>query len=417
MARTAVCVLVAIVAASFNGHRSAAQDTLFETTLVGVVVPDEVQPGDTVTGTVTLDPLKYEGIPGLRVITAEIPAAPTGTLSGTIIEIGTPSTDPQRSGQLSGVIIDIPKDKEEQKKRSNIGKIVLKAAEVGANQLPLLFRRQGQPIATRNIPLEAAGQAPPLETFEVPSVIGSNDIPVISGPIGQNPQVSIGEVPTEVIASGPRSAAFEVPPNVVEGSQAVTLRDQPARTLTDTPTQPSTSATPPTTPSTPMTPTTPAKPTPAESRSVVFDDVTVVGIGLKADGPTKVVSRGTETPFVAAITGKVPPTLLETRLPKGSRYLTRIPYRALAGAPKPGDRGKIGILIENRSPGIIRLDGERDGAIVKWFNANEIANGNVSVKSKIIARRVGAYNVRARVMPMLPPAVGRPQNSTSSTAR
>ncbi len=384
--------LLALSLVSAAGARPfARQDPVFETTLVGVVVPDDVQPGDAVTGTVTLDPAKYQGIPGLRVITAAIPI-PANTVSGTVLEIAAPSPDPQQSGQLTGIVVDIPKDTEAAKKRGNLGKIVLKVAETGARQLPLLFRRPGgQAIATQHIPIEAASKAAAVETFEVPSVIVRNDCPVISGPVGANPQVSIGDVPTEVVAAGPRSVAFEVPESVPAGPQTIVMTDSP----------PNSNATPTTNPTT--------NPTPPVTRipRIVFDEVTVVGIGLKADGPTKAVSRGTETPIEASITGSIPVSVFARPLPKDSRFLTRIPYRALKGAPRPGERGKVGIIIENRSPGTVTLQGESSGSVVKWFDQADVARGQTFVKSKIIARRAGSYNVRARVMSMLPPALGR----------
>ena len=391
----------------------SAQDDLFQTTLVGVVVPDDVRPGDEVMGTVTLDPAKYEGIPGLRVLTAEIPP-PTGTVTGNVVEIAAPN-DARVSGQLSGLIVDIPKDKEEQQKRANLGKIYFKAAELGLQQLPLLFRRQGaaQPIATRAVPVErapapATAAGPPPETFEMPSVIGSNDMPTISGPIGASPQVSVGDTPCEIVASTPRAATFEVPPNVQSGAQTVTLQDSP-RAMATASSPAGSSAQPSATGATPSTPaaTGSAPSTAAPRRTVEFENVAVLNVGVAASGPAKVVDRGSETPIQVALTGTVPPELFERPLPANSRYLMRIPYRALRGAPAPGQKGKIGILVENRSPQTIRLDGEQNRTIVKWFDRNDLARGNAVIKTKLIATRVGAYNVRARVMPMLPPALGR----------
>jgi hypothetical protein len=438
MRRIPLAICVALVSLPTFGSFHAHQDTTFETTLVGVVVPDEIQPGDQVMGTVTLNPEKYEGTPGLRVITAEIPTKGSGTsgeLSGTIIEVGTPSADPQKSGELTGVIVEVPKKKEDHKGSGTLGKILMTAGQAGANQLPLLFRPKGggQPIASRNIPVTPA-TGPPPQTFEVPSVIGGNDIPEITGPIGTpNPRIEIGETPAEVIAGGPRTTYFEVPENMTPGgNQTITMREQPVTSIPNqtpgTPAAPQT-GTPavPSDPSKPAMPADPAKPAmpadptkPANSlapgQSVVFDNIAIVGIGLRADGPTKVMNRGTETPIEASVTGNLPPALLDRPLPS-SRYLAKIPFRALKGAPRVGDRGKIGIHIENRSPQTIRLEGEEGGAITKWFSREEAASGRMVVKSKIIARRAGGYNVRARVIPMVAPALGKVSAAAGTPAR
>jgi hypothetical protein len=408
---------------------AAQQNPVFETTLVGVVIPDDIQKGDQAVGTVTLEPQRYMDAPGLRVITAEVPTAPPGpsptsnSLSGTIIEVATPSGDPGgRSNELTGVIVDVAKKDAKGNPRTSIGKIFLTAAQLGADALPLVIRRPGssQPIHSESIPVQPAAPEVTPDDYEMPPVISQNDVERIAGRIGTNPAVLVDDTPTEVIASTPRETYFSVPQTIALGPHTVTCFEQPVPTpMTGVP-SPSTAvpdasaATPPpvTRPPVATTPETGATARPGEparerpARTITFDGVTLVGLSLRADGPTRVVPRGNETPIVASVVGRIPDEVMDRRLPR-TRDLLHVPLAAKKGAPSPGDRGKIAIVIRNYSPGVVSLDKEQNGAVTKWFDRGDVRGGNLDLKTKILARRAGNYHVFAQVVTLLPPIQGR----------
>ncbi len=63
--------------------------------VIGVVVVTELPVGEETSGSVVADPKDYEDIPGLRVVTAELPSRPTQT------------TTSQGAALLDGILVDL----------------------------------------------------------------------------------------------------------------------------------------------------------------------------------------------------------------------------------------------------------------------------------------------------------------------
>lgn len=72
-------------------------------------------------------------------------------------------------------------------------------------------------------------------------------------------------------------------------------------------------------------------------------------------------------------------------------------------APREGEPGKILLVIENRSPETISIDGEKAGRIVLTIDRAAVTNGTFDYKGTIRSKKAGGFNIRATVIPLLAP--------------
>lgn len=181
---------------------------------VRISLPDDIRPGDTISGTVSAEP-KGETKDEIYKNSAE--------LMGTVVEIaGARQNTWEKVGE---------------KLQSTI-KFVLTA---GTAPTGLLKSAAGTPISNFNVPVSSIGittpqvSSPTPEDFKLP-VLGQTGRPVqIHGPFDgnfDNTSVKVGNQPAQLLAESPRKAVFKSPENVTgqtemamkEGNVAATGR-------------------------------------------------------------------------------------------------------------------------------------------------------------------------------------------------
>jgi hypothetical protein len=120
--------------------------------------------------------------------------------------------------------------------------------------------------------------------------------------------------------------------------------------------------------------------------------------------------RGESTRFSAVIAGLE--ALPESLWRGGSsldpvalaRARSRVPGLTI---PTGGEPGTLFLVVENRSPGVITIDGEREGAITRTFAYADRLGGKYRLDGTIRSKRSGGFNVHGEVFPFLAPVAAQ----------
>lgn len=330
-------------------------------TLVGVVLPADMRPGDTVSGAVTTDPAGYRDVPALQVI--ELKALLPTTTAGTP-DLGVLQVD-LGDGRLQ------PADQ-----------ALTLAVPAAATRVRVTVRRGDEPapIVARDVPVSRGGGAGPPpgaggmldpRAYRTPSLYVPDEVRVIQGPFdgdSRTTAVEVGGTPCRVMAETPRAAYWTMPATVQPGAHDVHL------------TEPSTRAT---------------------------FSVVVLGLTMRADQLELV--RGQSTGFDVEISGphRLPEHVWRAATPFDVVDLAGV--RKLAPGfriPSPGDPGVILVVIRNASPQTIAIDGAKNDAIVLTLGQGAFAGGPYRYHGTIRSRRSGGFSVRATVVAFVAPVGG-----------
>ena len=275
-------------------------------TIRGVVLPRSASQGK-VSGLGVPDPERYANIPGLQVV--PVPPAGTASLHGQVIDMGD-----GRKQRADGPV----------------------TANVSAQATSIPVRvfdadQPSQPIAQATLPVERSavppGTAPPAPSdCTMPPVATASAVEVIhvanNQTSGDSTQMSVfvDDKPATIVAAKPGSVFWNVPDTLTPGPHQVRFvpkRDAPPIAL-------------------PMY---------------------VLGLQMSAESTSMI--RGQSTTMHVAITGleNLPSSVWRSALPSSDLVdVAGIEQRAKSfRAPKPQEPGTVLLLLENHSPGQIRM--------------------------------------------------------------
>jgi hypothetical protein len=334
-------------------------------TVVALVVPADVRPGDTVSGSLVMDPKEYDKIPAVRVVLMELPLE-----NG---EDGKPT--------LRGVVADTGDGRLQPVDHGLKFRLPDKTFE-RINQIRTLFRRGNNPvsIATQQVPLGAA--APGLEKvaqmtgkasdFESPAVAPATSLNVIRGPFDGNSETTLIEVNgkrARVIAETPRATYYKLPSGLPPGPNKVALRKG--------------------------------------NRTATF---TLYVVRLEMSADRLYLKQGETTEFRAVVTGlqDMPDSMWHSGA--SPELADTANLRALAPGfhpPAAGEAGTILLTIENGSPETITILHSKNEVVVLTLDAKALAKGPYIYTDTLRSRRSGSFAITAVLTAFVAPASGQ----------
>jgi hypothetical protein len=181
---------------------------------VGVVIPSDARPGETVSGSVTTDPRAYDKVPALRVVSAllSLPRNDAGEprLERVGVDIGNgaqPADGP--------VTVRVP----ENATRLTVRLVPPPDSAAAETRHEVSLSRDGAPrIASSGRPLE----------YQTPAVCSRGSVQAIWGPLGGDAaqtRVEVDGVPAWIVAETPRAVYWLLPDRVAAGPHRVVLRE------------------------------------------------------------------------------------------------------------------------------------------------------------------------------------------------
>lgn len=173
---TEVCVLTIgfISAATFCARTSDGQQPAVaaqgKPIILDVVTVVPVPANQETSGSLVTDPQTYANVPGLKVMTAQVPV-PQAQLSGSVADVPSSSSDPSTAA-LKGVVVDMG----DGRKQNGDGALVwIPQVQAGLDTISLFYRDSPQqPIASGNVPIEQP-VGPPAMTSSPPPAEGAEN--------------------------------------------------------------------------------------------------------------------------------------------------------------------------------------------------------------------------------------------------
>ncbi|HEV8184048.1 MAG TPA: hypothetical protein VGQ61_16830, partial [Candidatus Angelobacter sp.] len=177
---------------------------------VGVVLPQDVITGETVSGSIVVKPSDYETIPGLHVVKGQVPgvagSTPANLLSNYSLQIGGGAAG-QADHPFSFTV---------------------------TNELPIrIFRTGGRAEDgwSATIPLTSGGKAglPIPKNFSLPPLNLAGAIQRIHGPFsgdGNRTVIRVNNLPAKLLAESPRGAYCFLPADLPPGPMDWTIHDE-----------------------------------------------------------------------------------------------------------------------------------------------------------------------------------------------
>src|SRR5712671_2171499 len=176
---------------------------------VGVVLPQDVITGETVSGSIVVNPNDYSSVPGLHVVKGQIPgvagSTSTNLLSFYSLRIGV---------SASTVLADHP------------------FSFIVTNELLItIFRTGGNANEgwSTTIPLQSGGGLPVPRNFSLPPLNLAGAIQRIHGPFSGDSNrtaIRVNNLPARLLAESPRGAYCFIPGNVLPGPADWTINDE-----------------------------------------------------------------------------------------------------------------------------------------------------------------------------------------------
>jgi hypothetical protein len=177
---------------------------------VGVVLPQDVISGETVSGSIIVNPSDYASIPGLHVVKGQVPgvagSTPANLLSYYSLRIGVSATTVPADHPFSFIVTD--------------------------GLLITMFRTGGKADEgwSTTIPLSpAGGQSPAPKNFSLPPLNLAGAIQRIHGPFsgdGNRTVIRVNNLPARLLAESPRGVYCFIPSNVSPGPADWTIHDE-----------------------------------------------------------------------------------------------------------------------------------------------------------------------------------------------
>jgi hypothetical protein len=382
-----------------------------EVKTVAIAMPANAQAGDTITGTATDDPTEIaemQEIPGIHITL--VPVTQPAQTSSTTTQTGGDDT-------LAGVVVQVNGEKQPADKPlvAMLGPAAQTIAielltndteprVIGQDSVPVTATTPGTTTPTEpgtamtprsTTPTETGTATTPRSTvptetedYEMPPVTKPGAVEVIHGATSGNAndmQIAVDGEPAKILTATPRSASWRVPADLTAGAESsvhtvvFTLKD----------------------------------PAGGAPKSVTFP-MDAVQIGM-SEGSSKLV-KGQTNPV--EVTVSIPKGLQASAWQSGTPSSDLVDLKTLAGgksglkSPKPKEEGFIAVLIENESPGVVRL-GKTD-TIVLQLHQKDFTNGSYTYNTTLKTIGAGSYVVRSRVVSFLKDAQGQASMSAGN---
>jgi hypothetical protein len=332
-------------------------------TTVGLILPGDARPDDTMTGSVVTNPQDYRNNPALRVIETTLPLIKTASgpsLSGVDVSIG--GGPPQAA--------DLP---------------VVSRATPGAS-VPMTFTREGSgvPIGQVSIPAPAAnlqtGWAGPAGIYQTSHLYQQGGTVEIGGPFNGNAsrtQVQFGVCDARVIAGSPRTRYLHVPADCAVGRTELVLKDG--------------------------------------VRQVRFP-VSVLSLEMSADKLQ--LMRGESTRYHVVISGL--DSLPDSAWREGGSRTSLSEIKQAAPQfrfAKPGEEGTVVLLLRNLSPQVVTMDRASNGVIAVTIRKSDVHDGKFRMDGTLQSKVAGGFVISGRIVSLLAPSVGERQPSIVATGQ
>ena len=339
------------------GSVSAATRTM------GLVLPATAPAGATLSGRVVDDPQKYESIPALHVVRFDVPA--TQDAGGSLLDqLVIERADGRTQVCSQPVTIDVP---------ANAGSSVLTVRST-AQAAALSPRIQlswvpGAPPARspREVP---TGSLPQPGDFSTPPVALAGAVHILHGPFDGDiatTAVTIGGVPSTVVAEAPDGAYVALPNGLTAGPQPMVVHERGV--------------------------------------GVQFP-IAVLTLTMGANQTH--LLRGQSTPFFATLSGpeRLPASAWRAGFPDGMVARDRLATLAPRfKVPTEGD-GVILLRLENVTPGIVSMSPSDREVKVLVLSRKDFGGGPYTLRGTIRSRQTGGFNVNGLAIAFLAPVTG-----------
>jgi hypothetical protein len=329
-------------------------------TLVGIILPNDIQQGDHLSATVTTDPKRFEKIPALDVIKTTIPLTPDAdgnpTFHSVKVTIGNETPQPAQDGMTT---VTTP------------GQTTL-GVHVTVPNSPRPLLETTVPVTPSTAPQKPTTETQPSD-FTAPSVCIPNSVHIIHGVFSGNSRqttVTLDDAPAKILAESPRAVIWSVPKDTLPGSHRLTVRDG--------------------------------------DHAASFK---VASISIQMSADRTVLKRGESTPFRAVVRG------LEDLPASGWTATAPFDLEDEAGLrntapgfhiPAKGEEGALLLNLKNLSPGTITVPGWQNEATVLTLRRGDFSNGQYVYTGTIVSRVSGSFSISGIVTPFLAEQSGEP---------
>ena len=326
---------------------------------VGVVIPRDARPGETISGSVTRDSRLYDNVPAVRVVPARLPLP--------VDDAGEPT--------LERVSIDLGDGPQPAR-----GPLTVRVAE-NATRLPirLIAHTDSGAIETRDeIVLTREGAAPTASSarpgeYRTQTVCLRGSVQAIWGAVGGDAaqtRVDLDGVPAQIVAETPRAVYWFIPDRAEPGRHRLVLREA--------------------------------------GRSVAFD-VFVMTLEMAADQLN--LQRGQSTKYhVRLRLGTVPPNAWRNgSVPDDLIDLAALQKKAPdLHLPASNEPGEILLVLTNASPRTITVPDMRENRRVFHLRQADFPGGVFAHDGGIQSVSSGGFVINGLAVAALAPAVGEP---------
>ncbi len=318
--------------------------------LVGVVLPSDTRPGDTVSGRVVTNPKDYEDIPGLHVVEMQVPAE-----AGAHGEV-----------QLEGMVIGVGDEGLQEADR--LFTVHLRETETKL-AISLLDQGSRASVANGDFPLiHMPSESAPLserrpEAFHTPPVCQPGSVQVIHGPFGGDANatsVQVGVKSAPVLAESPRAAYFTAPSDLPPGPAQLTLKDGP-----------------------------------------VTAQFPLTAIKLTMTSPKTTLHRGERSSITVRVEGLqgLPSSSWQAGSPQNDLVDPKF-LRTVAPdfhPPVQGEPGEVLLRVENASPQTVTLS--PSPVILRTLHRHDFADGSYRLGCSVRSLQSGQFVINALVVP------------------
>ncbi len=328
-------------------------------TLVGLVLPSDTRPGDTITGTVVTDPKTYEHNPTVTVLTTTIPL-PVGedgkpVLTGTTVTVGGGGSQPAEGS----VVCDVPKT---------------------ATNLPVSVTGPGgKPVNCGSLPVSPGPSSPPAASVAAPPACSSGGLVTLKGSFtgkGTGTSVAAGDQPAAVVAESPRTCVAKIPDGLPPGPVEITVTEGGKTTRLKT---------------------------------------AIIRLRMSADRLS--LLRGESTNYHVVVEGLDGVPESAWRSGPDPSFVDQAELLRLAPGhkvPKGGEGGHLLLAIENGSRGTISLKGSKNEVILLTIERKNVTpRGTYEFSGVIQSLRDGRFTVHGALFALLGPSLPLPAGTTT----
>lgn len=361
-----------------GGNTSSAEPT--EQKTVAIALPANAEAGDTISGTATDDPTEIaemQEIPGIHITLVPVTQPAQTTAAPT----------PQAGGDdtLAGVVVEVNGEKQPADKP--LVAVLGPAAETISVAL-VTNDSEARVIGQDSVPVTTATPGPATSTattepedYTMPPVTKPGAVEVIHGADSGNTndmQIAVDGEPAEILTATPKSVFWKVPTDLPAGAESS------AHTVEFTQKTAEGGA----------------------PKSVKFP---LYGVQVKMTEGRSTLHTGQANPVQVTVT--IPNSLTASAWQSGMPPTDLVNLKTLVGGksglkpPKPNEEGFIAVLIENDSPGVIRLG--KTNTIVLQLHQKDFTDGSYTYNTTLDTIGAGAYVVRSRVVAFVKDAQGQ----------